>query len=251
MTEGSPIYESDDVVAQYLLLHYGEADAVLAHGIGPVDALDYPRRCVTGLLRTSRVGPASRALDVGCALGRSSFELARYCGEVTGIDLSRRFIEVASRMQREGGVTWAVPVEGGRTTTLRFTVPEECPRGPVTFAVGDAARLEDDLGSFDVVLAANLVDRLADPRAFLDRLAMLVRPGGQLILTSPFTWLEEFTPREAWLSDRHDAGTAGALREALDGAFTFLDEKNLPFLIREHARKFQWSIAWAGTWRRN
>ena len=65
MTDGSPIYESDDVVAQYLLLHYGSADAVLAYGIGPVDALDYPRRCVTELLRTPRLNPSSRALDVG------------------------------------------------------------------------------------------------------------------------------------------------------------------------------------------
>lgn len=250
MDEGSPIYESDDIVAQYLLLHYGSAESVLSHGVGPADALDYPRRCVSELLRTAGLGPSSRALDVGCAVGRSSFELARHCGEVIGLDLSRQFIEIARRLKQEGRIAWAVPVEGGRTASPGFSVPEECPRERVTFAVGDASRLDHDLGSFDVVLAANLVDRLADPRAFLDRLTSLVRPGGQLILTSPFTWLADFTPRSEWLSERHDEGTAGALREALSDCFIFLEERNLPFLIREHARKFQWSIAWAGVWRR-
>jgi 2-polyprenyl-3-methyl-5-hydroxy-6-metoxy-1,4-benzoquinol methylase len=33
-----------------------------------------------------------RALDIGCAVGRSSFELARNFKEVVGIDFSHRFV---------------------------------------------------------------------------------------------------------------------------------------------------------------
>jgi hypothetical protein len=39
---------------------------------------------------TSKTASASgRALDLGCAVGRSSFELARSFGEVVGVDLSK------------------------------------------------------------------------------------------------------------------------------------------------------------------
>jgi len=34
-----------------------------------------------------------RALDLGCAVGRSSFELAREYQEVVGIDISQTFID--------------------------------------------------------------------------------------------------------------------------------------------------------------
>ena len=69
----------------------------------------------------------------------------------------------------------------------------------LSFEVGDACNLRDDLGAFDLVHAANLLCRLPNPQAFLARLNELVTPGGQLLLTTPFTWLEDFTPRENWL----------------------------------------------------
>jgi hypothetical protein len=112
--------------------------------------------------------------------------------------------------------------------------------------------LSSDLGAFDVVLMANLIDRLSEPRRCLVRLPELVRAGGQLIITSPYTWLEEFTPREHWLGgfERHGqrVTTLDGLQAALDGSFELVKTLDLPFLIREHARKFQWSVAQASCW---
>ncbi len=81
------------------------------------------------------------------------------------------------------------------------------------------------------------------------QLAALVKPGGQLVITSPYTWMEEYTPREHWLCGERGDTLAG-LRAALEGDFELTGTKGLPFLIREHARKFQWSIAQASLWRR-
>ena len=51
--------------------------------------------------------------------------------------------------------------------------------------------LPNDLGSFDIVHAANLICRLPNPMLFLDRLPELVKEGGgSLLLATPFTWLE-------------------------------------------------------------
>ena len=83
-------YESDQLLAEYLLFHYGADDEILGKLPGPREALSFPRRSVSEL-----IGPMqrdARALDVGCAVGRATFELARYAASVTGIDFSARFI---------------------------------------------------------------------------------------------------------------------------------------------------------------
>jgi hypothetical protein len=96
---------------------------------------------------------------------------------------------------------------------------------------------------------ANLIDRLPDPAACLALLPSLIPSGGWLILTSPYTWLEEYTPREKWLIDA-DGGTLGALQKHLAPAFELHHTLDVPFLIREHRRKYQWSIAEGSIWRR-
>jgi len=246
------IYESEKLLGEYLLFHYGGA-VEIAPPQGAERALDYAVRCVREC-----VGPVpgtARGLDLGCAVGRSTFELARRCEEVIGIDYSRRFIEAAAVLQREGVHDYQRLDEGRLTTPLRAVVPPEIDRSRVSFEVGDAMALRGDLGAFDVVLMANLIDRLRDPRRCLAALPALVKPGGQLIVTSPYTWLEEFTPHERWLGgyqrDGMRVATLAGLREALERSFTLTEVRDLPFLIREHARKFQWSLAQASLWRRN
>ena len=70
-------------------------------------------------------------------------------------------------------------------------------RNRVTFQTGDALQLPA-LGRFDLVLAANLLDRVKDPKKLLQKvLPPLVLPGGLLLLTSPYSWSQEFTPGPA------------------------------------------------------
>ena len=66
-------------------------------------------------------------------------------------------------------------------------------RTAVSFMVGDACQLPN-LGQFDCVLAANLICRLLDPMKFFQRLPDMIVPGGILVITSPYTWLEQYTP---------------------------------------------------------
>ena len=44
--------------------------------------------------------------------------------------------------------------------------------------------------------------------------------------------------------------TRAGLEAALTGHFRLVAVRDLPFLIREHARKFQWSVAEATIWLR-
>lgn len=248
-------YETDRLLAEYLLFHYGTADEVLPWGFGPSGALDYAVRCVTECVDAASLAPGSRALDAGCAVGRSTFELARVCGEAVGVDFSRRFIEAATVLARDGVLPFLRTDEGALVTPLTARVPPDIERSRARFIHGDAEELPEGLGVFDVVLAANLIDRLRSPGRFLAQLPALVKPGGQLIITSPYTWLPEFTDPVQWLggfiADGGKVTTLEGLQTALGPCFTLLRTVDLPFLIREHARKFQWSVAQASIWRRH
>jgi putative 4-mercaptohistidine N1-methyltranferase len=250
----SSFYESDRAIAEYLLFHYGVAEQVMPYHFGPGAACDFPVRCLNECLDKTRLGTQARALDLGCAVGRSTFELARCCFEVIGIDYSRPFVETASALRQAGAIDFNMVAEGVLMNRLTAKVPGDIDRSRVLFEQGDAMNLPDALGGFDVVLMSNLIDRLRDPRRCLERLPSLVKTDGQLIITSPYTWLEDYTPRENWLGGFERNGkairTLDSLQEILGSNFRLSFCKDLPFLIREHARKFQWSVAEATVWLR-
>ncbi|MNL69100.1 hypothetical protein D3C87_1939170 [compost metagenome] len=81
-----------------------------------------------------------------------------------------------------------------------------------------------------------------------------MRPGGFLLLVSPYSWLEQFTPPEAWLGgferDGQAVRAADTLRSMLGDDFELVKEEDVPLVIREHARKFQYIVSHAMLWRR-
>jgi len=251
------VYETDRLLAEYLLFHYGTPEEILPWPGGPVEALGFPQRVVSQLFEP--LPAEGRALDVGCAVGRSTFELARQCREAIGIDYSRRFIEAAEQLRQMGEIHTSRVDEGECATPLTLRVPGEPDSsrsgiGGLSFEVGNAEALRDGLGAFDALLAANLLCRLPSPLRFLAQLPALVKPGGQLVLTTPATWMEEHTPRAHWLGGIEREGVCQTTLEGLHAALArdFELEKvaDLPFLIREHSRKYQWSVAQGTRWRR-
>ena len=247
-----PFYETDKAVSEYLLFHYGSSEEILPYPNGPVSALHYPVRCVVECVDSGLLESGARALDLGCAVGRSAFELARICKSVIGIDYSQSFIDAANTLIKNGSLNYSRLEEGELTTELTASVPEGVEANRVDFQQGDASNLPEDIGTFDVVLAANLIDRLGNPMAFLESLPGLLNPGGQLVITSPYTWLEECTPKGNWIGGFQDENgpkrTLAGLVSVLGEHFSQVREVDLPFLIREHARKFQWSVAQGTVW---
>jgi len=237
------IYESNRTLGEYLLFHFGSREEQFPWAEGPLDALDFPRRTVEELIDlTSSI---ENALDVGCAVGRSSFVLSELADSVLGVDYSSSFIDAAKAISESGELNYEYHEEADRWKKGKAII-DRIPDN-LQFEVGDACNLRDDLCSFELVHAANLLCRLPKPQAFLARLAELISPGGQLLLTTPFTWLEEFTPQERWISGED---CASALKQILNPFFELEYEKNMPFLLREHKRKFQYTMALGMRWRR-
>ena len=94
-------YESDLLRDWYLLFHYGTPEEIL-DGVG-FDAAGLPPRCLEFPVTTVEIAGLreriGRALDLGCAVGRSAFELSKFADEVVGIDFSRSFVDTAEAMR--------------------------------------------------------------------------------------------------------------------------------------------------------
>lgn len=233
-------------MAEYLAFHYLEPSTLLPRGVSaPKRVKNFPSACARLLLAKGSKRPL-RALDLGCAVGRSTFELARSVPEVVGIDYSRSFVQAAKRLQQSGKHPFRLLEEGKITKASIALVSPGIDRERVRFFKGDALRVPNQLGSFDLVLAANLIDRLPDPKKFLTHvLPSLVNPGGNVLLTSPYTWSSDFTPKGKWLRD-----SFSSIQRLLRPRFRLLHRQNLPFLLREHRRKFQFTFADATLWAR-
>jgi 5-histidylcysteine sulfoxide synthase/putative 4-mercaptohistidine N1-methyltranferase len=245
-------YETDALLSQYAFFHYGDeifgipnfskalADiAVEAHH-------RHGNRCF------------KRALDIGCATGRASFELARSFNQVVGIDFSARFIQLGSKLAETGCLRYAMPDEGELVTYHQRRLADlglAETAGRVAFWQGDACNLKDGFTGFDLILAANLIDRLKFPRRFLSDMARRLTPGGLLVLASPYTWTEEHTKREEWIGgfkkDGESYTTFDGLKALLAKHFDLVQgPQSLPFVIRETRRKHQHTLSELTIWRR-
>jgi len=239
------LYESQSYLDQYLLFHYGSSLQIDPFQIFPESFLNFAKRSVTENLDTSK--ERLRALDLGCSVGRSCFELSRFCDEVVGIDYSNQFIRVAETIRVEGSVKYNSLQEGSQFNSYIAEVPEGSRPERISFEVGDALQLPERIGKFDVIHAANLLCRLSNPDHLLKKLPALMNEGGSLVITTPCTWIGEFTPMENWPKE----STLDWISTNLSGSFVLQNTQDMPFIILEHARKFQVGIAQASVWIRN
>ncbi len=243
------MYETDDSVAQYCDAHFGPDKFGVAN---------FPAQVVRICLGAVAERPKQRALDLGCAVGRASFELAKHFDFVTGIDFSARFIRIAHQLQEKGVTHYQLPEEGEIVSFHEVGLSElglADHAGKIEFLQGDAHNLKPQFTDYDLVLAANLLDRLYDPAQFLTTIHDRVRPGGLLVIASPYTWLEEFTRKENWIGGLRIAGepftTLDGLKEQLCSQFRLLAQpRDVEFVIRETARKFQHTVSQVTIWER-
>ncbi|MEW5838883.1 MAG: 5-histidylcysteine sulfoxide synthase [Pseudomonadota bacterium] len=245
----SAYYESDQQLAQYAEFHYGES----YFGVG-----NFPQTLAGMALKAMQGRPTHKAMDLGCATGRATFELARHFDQVIGVDFSARFIQLGVQLAEQGTVRYTLPEEGDLVSYRQVNLNDfglDKVRSKVEFVQSDACNLKSFLRGFDLVLAANLIDRLYQPTLFLQDIHTRINPGGILLIASPYTWLEEHTAREHWLGgfkkDGENFTTLDGLRALLGAHFRLLcAPQDVPFVIRETRRKFQHTVTEVTLWER-
>ncbi|WP_417551200.1 5-histidylcysteine sulfoxide synthase [Methylophaga sp.] len=242
-------YETDKMLSEYAEFHYGESY---------FDVPNFQKTIAQIAIDRMADKPAKRALDLGCAVGRASFELAKHFDHVTGIDFSARLINLGVQLKRDGVIRYAVADEGDlllyREERLANFDLDEC-ASKVEFMQGDACNLKSVYSDYDLVVAANLLDRLYDPILFLKVIHERINAGGLLVLASPYTWLEEHTDKANWLGgfkkDGESFSTLDGIKSILEQHFTLLEPPfSQAFVIRETRRKFQHTLSEVTIWER-
>ncbi|MDC0980184.1 5-histidylcysteine sulfoxide synthase [Bdellovibrionales bacterium] len=243
-------YETDQLLSQYCEFHYGASY---------FEVENFPKACIQAVEPYFKQLPSrTRAMDLGCAVGRSTFELARHFDEVVGIDFSARFIEKAQRFSDMGVLRYTLTTEGDLQDFYERTLSELKLEGlseKIQFMQGDACNLNKKYGKFDFIFAGNLLDRLHSPKSFLNSVGEFLNVNGVLALTSPYTWLEEHTEKSEWIGgfkkDGEDFTTLEGLEHHFQGQFKRIAEpKEVPFVIRETARKYQHTVAQLTLWQK-
>ncbi len=241
------VYESDELVSQYCEFQYGET----YFGVN-----NFAIECAK--IASKYALNKTKALDLGCATGRATYELAKEFDEVEGIDFSVRFVQVGANLKETGEIKFRLPEEGSLFRTKSVTIEElgyENLKDKVSFWQGDACNLKPNFNSYDLVIATNLIDRLYNPRLFLDTIDERLNDEGVLILTSPYTWQESSTAKELWLGGYVDAEgnevrTLDTLKNILGDRFELIHLQDLEFVIKETPRKFQHTISQVSVWKK-
>lgn len=260
--DGGKRYETNALLDQYMLFHWGsradQRDDEIRAAVGHPDTRLFMETMA------ELVGDFAKShgavLDLGCATGRASFELARRFQRVLGLDYSQAFIDAASILQRQGSLAYSRLESGRHTTPMMARVPAAIDRSRVEFIQGDATCLADSgIGvdnkqgeRFDAVLMSNLLCRLPDPAACLRQFTgpdALLRDGGVLVLSSPNTWMEQYTPVDAFVDGPDSATALAKLGELLPG-YELVHHQDLPFMIREHRRKYEYIVSQVSVWRK-
>ncbi|WP_321471210.1 5-histidylcysteine sulfoxide synthase [Halarcobacter sp.] len=242
------VYETDEQISQYCEFHYGDE----YYGVKnfPKNSVDVLKPYLEGI-------NTKKALDLGCSVGRSTFELAKTFDEVLGIDFSANFINVGVKLKKYDSLTYKLATEGElydeKNVSLEQLNLEEI-KEKVEFMQGDACNLKDIYTGYDLIFCSNLIDRLYYPQKFLDDIPNRVNENGLLVLLSPYTWLEDYTPKQNWLGgfirDNKEVKTLDTLKENLEDRFEFIDTIDVPFVIKETNRKFQHSVSQMSIWKR-
>jgi len=112
--------------------------------------------------------PGMRVADIGCGTGLYTDEFCRAGATVVGVDISPEMLAIAAANNKAHG-------------------------DKASFIAADAAALPFASDTFDLVTSITAMEFFADPRACLQEMHRVVKPGGRLVVAvlgslSPWAW---------------------------------------------------------------
>lgn len=167
--------------------------------------------------------PSGVWLDLGCALGRASFETAARTGElVLGVDLNIAMLRAARRIVSTGRVVHPFRRVGLVYDRKDFAV-ELAGRRDVAFWACDVMALPLEDGRFSGVLSLNITDCVASPLTHLIEIGRVLAPAAEAIIATPYDWSVGATAVEGWIgghsqrSEQHGSSVV-EMRRILSGS---------------------------------
>jgi SAM-dependent methyltransferase len=247
---GSALDSYRQHLSTYTFDHYGDLDPAEPKDspVLPGSVLELLKRGFSHI--DERVeGPA---IDLGCAVGRTSFELAKSVDDlILGVDLNFAMLRTAAAILHQGRVTYPRRRVGIVFDKREFPATFEG-ASKVDFWACDATSLPFADESFSLAASLNVIDCVQSPYDHLKELGRILKPKGGALISAPYDWNVNATPVEAWLgghSQRSESQGASEvmLRSLLAGGehgyaiqeLELVSESEaVPWTLRLHDRSF-------------
>ena len=171
------------------------------------------------------ITPGERVLDLGCGFGRHAFEAFRRGADVVAVDRSADEVAEVTKM-------FGAMVAAG----------EAAPTQLARAVRADLTALPFPDGSFDTVIASEVLEHIPNDADAIAEIARVVRPGGRVAVTVPRWWPE----RVCWqLSESYRTEPGGHVRiYTADGLGARLTDAGLTVGGRHHAHALHSPYWW-------
>lgn len=181
-------YNSRGMLSAYFWSHYcdlfNDKDATEAY------------RTWASLIRPSE----GMALDIGCAVGRLSFEMSKTHSRVVGVDTSFSFIENARKLLSELRLQFDLIIEGLITEQRVCELDNDWNVDRIDFIVADAMALPFADHLFSTASSVNILEKVPDPLQHLKEVDRVLASRNALFAFSdPFSWDETVSSPDLWI----------------------------------------------------
>jgi SAM-dependent methyltransferase len=225
-------YNSKEMLSSYLWSHYGD----LLHDPDATDAYKEWSSCF-------RNTDGGCALDIGCSVGRLSFELTRTHANVIGLDTSISFIQKARELMNQKQLQFDMIIEGMITEKQSCVFDNGWNYENVDFIVADALALPFSQNTFSTVASVNILEKVPDPMQHLVSVnRVLDDRNAMFVFSDPFSWDETSTDPERWLSGKTDGKYACRGMETMGRLFAGEDKVFDPPLSVIAKQNVSWKI---------
>lgn len=211
--------------ASYAYDHYGDG----------LTASDAPTGTIRSILADALARlnslPDGIALDLGCAVGRTTFDIAATLNRPSiGIDLNWGLLALARHVLDHKVVD--IPLRRSGHHYERHRIKVDYPNTEeVDFWIADAMALPISDASIAFVSAMNIVDCVPEPARLLREICRVLVIGGRALIVTPLDWAAHATPPAQWI---RGADELAALIEAAGLTITF--RADVPWSLRLHDR---------------
>jgi putative 4-mercaptohistidine N1-methyltranferase len=246
---------SDYLFRNFITGQYAPPEELALYPFTPKELIEFHRKCADVCIKHKQEGVESRAMEVGCAAGRTSFELSRGFDSVLGVDISQAFVDKCNEIKRMGQTEYWLPGEGELGETKIAHLPPEIKRDRVEFVLGDACSLPP-LGQFGCVFCSNILCTIKDPHKFLRDTHKYVVPGGTLVMAENYMRhgdpAEDKSSRLGGYKDERgvEVKAIDTLTEILSPHYDLVESFDMPVLSMEDPRLWFWLVDNVTVWRR-
>nr|WP_320191106.1 methyltransferase domain-containing protein [uncultured Desulfobacter sp.] len=192
-------YNSFSMLSSYLWSHYSE----FFNGPDATDAYQKWARA----FGSQRSG---WALDIGCSVGRLTFEMTKTHDRAVGLDTSISFVRAARELAAKKRLAFELIMEG------QITEKRSCELDPAfgfeqaEFIVADAMALPFRSRRFSSVSSVNILEKVPDPLLHLaEANRVMVEKDARFLFSDPFSWDENVNSPEFWLGGTNEGPFKG------------------------------------------